>query len=322
MRKLIISLTVLGTVFISTVAAQKLETKMLASNENFQTDNMNLSDPNKLDQEKNTGTPEVSDEVLLELYRGARVTDVVDGMVTCGYMDVGVMDPIIAPLWRDVENMSHRIAGIAVTARYAPTNRPMHPGADLTKPENYQVYRNWRGMWYSQLSGESFMKFIKKGTVVVIDNKDDNDTGTTGSKNIMDWQEKGAVGLVTVGGVRDIDEIILQKNPVYMDYNDRGRGERIGRNELLEVQVPVVVGGVLVYPGDVIVGDSDGVVVVPRRVAVRVGQIAYMELVADIKGRRALFEKLGMKMNETVEIRETPTEFFKRLGLPVDPNKP
>ena len=322
MRKLIISLTVLGTVFISTVAAQKLETKMLASNENFQTDNMKLSDPNKLDQEKNTGTPEVSDEVLLELYRGARVTDVVDGMVTCGYMDVGVMDPIIAPLWRDVENMSHRIAGIAVTARYAPTNRPMHPGADLTKPENYQVYRNWRGMWYSQLSGESFMKFIKKGTVVVIDNKDDNDTGTTGSKNIMDWQEKGAVGLVTVGGVRDIDEIILQKNPVYMDYNDRGRGERIGRNELLEVQVPVVVGGVLVYPGDVIVGDSDGVVVVPRRVAVRVGQIAYMELVADIKGRRALFEKLGMKMNETVEIRETPTEFFKRLGLPVDPNKP
>lgn len=322
MRKLIIFLAILGAAFISTVAAQNLETEMFASNVNFQADNMNLSDFDIPDQEKNTESPEISDEVLLELYRGARVTDVVDGLVTCGYMDVGVMDPIISPLWRDVENMSHRISGIAVTARYAPTNRPMHPGADLTKPENYQVYRNWRGMWYSQLSGEPFMKFIKKGTVVVIDNKDDNDTGTTGSKNIMDWQEKGAVGLVTVGGVRDIDEIILQKNPVYMDYNDRGRGERIGRNELLEVQVPVVVGGVLVYPGDVIVGDSDGVVVVPRRVAVRVGQIAYMELVADIRGRRALFEKLGMKMNETVEIRETPAEFFKRLGLPVDPNKP
>jgi regulator of RNase E activity RraA len=264
---------------------------------------------------------DVSDEVLLELYKGARVTDVVDGMVTCGYMDVGVMDPKIAPLWRDVKDMSHRFAGIAVTVRYGPTNKPKHPGADLTKPENYMVYRHWRGMWYSQISGESFSQHLKKGSVVVIDNKDDNDTGSTGSKNILDWQEKGAVGLVTVGGVRDIDEIILQKNPVYMDYNERGRGERIGRNELIDVQIPVVVGGVLVYPGDVVVADSDGVVVVPRRVAVRVGQIAYMELVADIKGRRAYFENLGMELNETVEIREAPAEFFKRLGLPVDPNK-
>lgn len=264
---------------------------------------------------------DVSDEVLLELYRGARVTDVVDGMVTCGYMDVGVMDPKIAPLWRDVKDMSHRFSGIAVTARYGPTNRPMHPGADLTKPENYEVYRSWRGMWYNQLARESFDEYIKKGTVIVIDNKDDNDTGTTGSKNILGWQEKGAVGLVSVGGVRDIDEIILQKNPVYMDYTDRGRGERIGRNELIDVQKPVVVGGVLVHPGDIIVADSDGVVVVPRSVAVRVGQIAYLELVDDIKGRLTYFESLGMELNETVKIREDPTAFFKRLGIPVDPNK-
>ncbi|MDD4591136.1 MAG: hypothetical protein PHG06_12030 [Parabacteroides sp.] len=267
------------------------------------------------------GQADVSDEVLLELYRGARVSDVVDGMVTCGYMDVGVMDTKIAPLWKDVKDMSHRFSGIAVTAKYGPTNRPKHPGADLTNPENYQVYRKWRGMWYSQLSGEPFSKHIKHGSVVVIDNKDDNDAGTTGSKNILDWQEKGAVGLVTAGGVRDIDEIILQKNPVYMDYFERGRGERIGRNELIDVQIPVVVGGVLVYPGDVVVADSDGVVVVPRKVAVRVGQIAYMELIDDMRGRRAYFESLGMESNPTVEIKETPAEFFKRLGLPEDPNK-
>jgi 4-hydroxy-4-methyl-2-oxoglutarate aldolase len=93
--------------------------------------------------------------------------------------------------------------------RYAPTNRPMHPGADLSKPENYQEYRDWRGMWYNELSPEPFQEFIKPGTVIVMDNKDDNDTGSTGSKNIMDWQAKGAVGLVAAGGVRDIDEIIL-----------------------------------------------------------------------------------------------------------------
>ncbi len=264
---------------------------------------------------------EVSDQVLLELYKGARVTDVVDGLATVGYTGIGVMDPEIAPLWRDVKTMKHRFAGIAVTARYGPTNRPMYPGADLTKPENYEAYRKWRGEWYSQISPEPFVEFIKPGSVIVMDNKDDNDTGTTGSNNIMGWQDRGSVGVVTAGGIRDIDEIILQQNPVYTNYFKRGRGERIGRNEIIDVQQPVVVGGVLVHPGDVVVADSDGVVVVPRRVAVRVGQIAYQELVADMAGRRALYEKLGLEPDETVTIRETPEVFFKRLGLPTDPNK-
>lgn len=263
---------------------------------------------------------EISDEVLLELYDGARVTDVVDGMVTVGYMDVGVMDPEIAPLWRDVKEMSHRISGIAVTVRYGPTNKPMNPGVDLTDPASYDDYREWRGMWYSEISPEPFVEHIKEGSVIVIDNKDDNDTGTTGSFNIMHWQNEGAAGVVSAGGIRDIDEIILQKNPVYTNYSERGRGERIGRNEVIDVQRPVVVGGSLVEPGDVIVADSDGVVVVPRRVAVRVGQIAYQELVADMANRRNIYELRGLELDDTVKEREKPEEFFKRLGLPVDPN--
>jgi 4-hydroxy-4-methyl-2-oxoglutarate aldolase len=259
--------------------------------------------------------------VLIELYRGARVADVVDAMTTVGLMDVGVMHPEIAPLWRDVSTMAHRFSGIAVTVRYGPTNRPRNPGADLSDPANYQVYRDWRGMWYSQLSTEPFQEFIKPGTVIVMDNRDDNDTGSTGSKNIMEWQERGAVGLVTVGGIRDIDEIILQRNPVYTDYSRRGRGERIGRNEVIDVQRPVVVGGATVYPGDVIVADSDGVVVVPRRVAVRVGQIAYQELADDIRGRRELYEAIGRPLDETVQYVE-PRVLFERLGLPADPNRP
>lgn len=126
-------------------------------------------------------------------------------------------------------------------------------------------------MWYAELSAEPFREFIKPGTVVVMDNRDDNDTGSTGSKNIFDWEERGAVGLVTNGGIRDIDEIILQCNLVYTDYNRRGRGERIGRNEVIDEQRPVVVGGALIYPGEVVVANSEGVVVVPRRVAVQVG---------------------------------------------------
>ena len=265
--------------------------------------------------------PTVSDEVLLQLYRGARVTDVVDGLVTVGLMDVGVMKPDIAPLWRDVTSMAHRIAGVAVTARYGPTNHPRNPGADLTDPANYQRYRDWRGMWYTELSAEPFAEFIKPGSVVVIDNRDDNDTGSTGSKNILGWLERGAVGVVSAGGIRDIDEIILQRNPVYTDYDRRGRGERIGRNEVIDVQRPVVVGGVTVYPGDMVVADSDGVVVVPRRVAVRVGQIAYQELADDIRGRRELYQRLGRPLDATVQFVE-PRELFQRLGLPLDPNAP
>jgi regulator of RNase E activity RraA len=217
--------------------------------------------------------------------------------------------------------MAHRIAGIAVTARYGPTNHPRNPGADLSDPANYQRYRDWRGMWYTEISAEPFAEFIKPGTVLVIDNHDDNDTGSTGSKNILGWLERGAIGVVSAGGIRDIDEIILQKNPVYTNYERRGRGERIGRNQVIDVQRPVVVGGVTIYPGDVVVCDSDGVVVVPRRVAVRVGQIAYQELADDIRGRRELYEKLGRPLDQTVQFVE-PRVLFQRLGLPLDPNAP
>ena len=265
---------------------------------------------------------EVSDEVLLELYDGARVVDVVDGLVTVGYIDVGVMHPRMAPLWKDVVSMEHRIRGIAVTARYGPTNRPKHPGVDLTDPANYDEYRSWRGMWYNELSNEAFMEHIKPGTALVIDNSGVNDAGSTGSYNIMEWTRAGMTGLISAGGVRDIDEIILQRNPVYTDYMDRGRGERIGRNELLDVQQPVVVGDVTVYPGDMVVADADGVVVVPRRVAVRVGQIAYQELYADMANRRNLYLEKGLELDDTVRERDAPEVFFERLGLPADPNKP
>jgi len=63
-------------------------------------------------------------------------------------------------------------------------------------------------------------------------------------------------------------------------------------------------------------------VVVPRRVAVRVGQIAYQALVDDIAGRRHFYAELGMKEDDTVAEREAPGAFFKKLGLPENPNDP
>ena len=153
----------------------------------------------------------VSDEELLELYSGLRVADVSDGMDMAGLRDQGLMDPEIEPLWRDIDNFSHRFCGIAVTARYVPTSRKV---PHFRTPEEF---REWEGHWYGEYSPEPFTAYLKKGSVIVIDNQGDGDTGSTGSANILTWKEKGAVGLVSAGGVRDTDEIIRQRNPVYMD---------------------------------------------------------------------------------------------------------
>ena len=109
------------------------------------------------------------------------------------------------------------------------------------------------------------------------------------------------VGIVTTGSLRDSDEVIKQKIPVYMDPNQRGRGIRPGRNEIESVQKTVQVGGVQINPGDVVVADGDGVIVVPRKYARRVAEAAQIILDNDKGGRRALYKQLGMPLDFTVE---------------------
>ncbi len=64
------------------------------------------------------------DRALLALFDGLRVADVTDGMDAMGLQNVGLMDPEVRPLWKDTQDYSHRFVGIAVTARYVPTQRP------------------------------------------------------------------------------------------------------------------------------------------------------------------------------------------------------
>ncbi len=241
------------------------------------------------------GNPELTDEEILKLYDGLRVADVSDGMDLVGLKDVGLMDPEIEALWKDIDEFKHMFCGIAVTVRYVPTNREFP--TNLSKEE----YQKWVGEWYGNISPEPFVEHLKPGSVVVIDNAGDGDTGSTGSNNSMLWVRQGAVGIVSAGGVRDTDEIIKQQIPVYMDISKRGRGIRPGRNEVESVQKPVVVGGVLVRPGDVIVADGDGVIVVPREQAVPVAKAAHEVLSVDKAQRKKLYEELGIPFDFTVE---------------------
>jgi regulator of RNase E activity RraA len=232
------------------------------------------------------------DARILKAFEGLRVADVSDGLDMAGLQDVGLVDPEIRALWRDVEDFSHRITGIAVTVRYVPTNRrPSRMGAD--------EFRRWEGDWYTNVSSEPFAPLLRPGSVVVIDAAEDNDTGSIGSNNILGWKTRGAVGVVTSGGARDTDEIQKQKVPLYL--RRVGRGIRPGRNEVESVNRPVNLGGVLVRPGDVVVADGDGVVVVPREHAEAVAGFARGILEADKKGRRELYRKLGMPEDDTVK---------------------
>ena len=229
---------------------------------------------------------------LLKLYEDLRVADVSDGMDKVGLPNTGLVDPAIHPHWTDYENLSHIIRGIAVTARYVPTQRP-------NRPVEGQDFDEWVGHFYSNYSTEAFTEVIKEGSVVVLDDVEGKDIGSIGSNNIMIWKRAGAVGVVTDASSRDVDEIAIQKVPLYLRH--KGRGIRPGRNELESVNMPVVIGGVLVRPGDVVVADGDGVIVVPRKVAREVAEYAHGVLEKDKEGRRRLYESLGLPMDQTVK---------------------
>jgi len=165
-----------------------------------------------------------------------------------------------------------------VTARYVPTNR-REP-----KMDNKTI-----GQWYSTITSEAFMKVLTPGSVLVIDAMEDGESRSIGSSNIMSWKKLGMVGLVTSGGLADTDEIIAEKVPTY--FRRLARGIRPGRNELESVNRPVTIGGVLVRPGDVVVADGDGVVVVPRERALEVAEAALPFL--DNIGRERYIKETG-----------------------------
>jgi regulator of RNase E activity RraA len=230
---------------------------------------------------------------LVKQYEGLRVTDVVDALQAIGLQDTTSMDFSIRPLWRDVEKMTHRIYGVAVTAQYVPTNKP--PAREMP----IEQFRKWHSEWYRDTAPELFSRLVRPGTVVVIDAHDVDNVGFIGSNNALGWKSKGMAGVVTNGGCRDTDEIMLEKIPVYSKYISHGT--RPGRIETATINQPVSVGGALVRPGDMVVADGDGVVVVPREHAGRVAEIAWSVAKGDKAGRKQLYEKMKMPLDPTVK---------------------
>jgi len=159
-------------------------------------------------------------------------------------------------------------------------------------------YSAWSGWYYNNVCTYPWIAAIEKGDFCVIDQSGVN-AGLMGSNNTMDGVIKGATGYVSNGGVRDTDEIILQKIPFWSRIVSQGMVQ--GRLQFDAFDIPVEVGGVLVCPGDVVVADGDGVIVVPQDVAVDVATYAHRELRNDKVARRQKYEALGLEPDDTVK---------------------
>jgi len=243
---------------------------------------------------------------ILKLYKGLRESDVIDALDAVGLQEVTMMDPHIRPMWRDEKKFTHRIQGIAFTLHLVP--------AQETSPTftSYAEEERWESVWgppaemrAGEPPSEDFSSQIQPGTILVVDNEA-HDNGVCGSNDALSWLSKGMIGIVGNAVCRDTDELALTQIPVYQDPMQSPRGINEGRMWVESYNEPIVVGGVLVMPGDVIVADNDGVAVVPRRVADEVAKMARWDFENDEVERGKLYKLNGMPPDWTVEGHTQP----------------
>jgi len=237
---------------------------------------------------------------LLKQYKYLRVVDVCDAMDGIGYFDIGLMSPEVRPLWSGM-----KFWGIAFTIRCVPANRPMWP---LNTTEEI-VHAH--GIWFKKVGNISIQGMIRPGHVIVTDTGGSREVGFWGSANSLSAIAEGAVGIVTDGYCRDTAELMLQRTPICA----RARGRTIipGRIEVAEIQTRVGCGGVQVRPGDLVGCDDDGVVVVPLEIAEEIAGHARAILLADMRARRELYERLCMQLDETVDY-ETVEAYYSQFN--------
>jgi 4-hydroxy-4-methyl-2-oxoglutarate aldolase len=228
---------------------------------------------------------DIKREALLELYRDLRVCDVRDAMDALGYFHFGSLDSCIRPLWRT------RAYGTARTVRYLPyIGSVPHLSA--------QEYRQeWTPKYYESICPYPWCEDIEAGDFVVIDQSAAN-IGLMGSENSLKLYNQGARGFVTNGGVRDTDEIILEKVPFWSKHI--GQTMVQVRLQYDAKNIPIAVGGVQIRPDDMVVADGDGIIVVPQEITEEVALWAHEEHERDKKARREHYHKAGLKFDETV----------------------
>ncbi len=234
---------------------------------------------------------------IARMYQYLRVCDVADALDAVGRADLTLVDSAIRPIFQGM-----KFWGPAVTQRAIPANERMRV---LTREEARISHQLW---WEQVGRGPAVGDHVKPGCVIVTDAHSCGEVGIWGSANSLGQLALGAVGIVTDGYARDTTELTMTRTPVVC----RARGRTIipGRNIFTKCQEPIGIGGVLVRPGDIVGCDDDGVLVVPAEIAEEVGKIAMEILIDDEKGRRNHYKKLGLPLDESVNV-EALEEFYK-----------
>ena len=171
-----------------------------------------------------------------------------------------------------------RMVGEAYTLRYIPAR------------EDIDQLGAFEGRGHPQREA---IEACPPGQVLVMDARRDATAATGGDILMTRLMVRGCAGIVTDGGLRDSQTIEKLPWPAYC--GARSAPLNLVRHHAIDSQVPIGCGGVPVYPGDVMVGDQEGVVVIPAKMAEEVAKEAEAQTVfedwveAKVKEGRSIF---------------------------------
>ena len=142
------------------------------------------------------------------------------------------------------------MVGEAFTLRYIPAREDLNP---------VSVFRD------SKHPQRVAVETCPEGSVLVIDSRKNARAASAGSILVTRLMKRGCAGVVTDGGFRDAEEI---SNLDFPSYHQRPSAPtNLTLHQALDINVPIGCGDVAVFPGDIIVGDKDGVMVIPQEIA-------------------------------------------------------
>ena len=171
----------------------------------------------------------------------------------------------VHPLNDTLPNM----VGEAFTLRYIPAREDLNPLKVFENPAHPQ---------------RAAIEQCPPGSVMVFDSRTDARAASAGSILITRLMVRGAAGVVTDGGFRDSPEISAMPFPVY--HHRPAAPTNLTLHQAMDINVPIGCGDAPVFPGDVIVGDREGVVVIPAHMADEIAAEAHeMTVFEDFVGK-------------------------------------